>query len=803
MASRSRSVFSFIVDRPGLVACTWILIALGLAYPASQFKIDASADTLLTKNNAAYLKTREINRDFTPEEFLIVAYGAREKTVLEPTHIEAIGNLVDELKGLERVKSVTSLVNVPLLSARPLDQIMAKPLETTIEKNNYSQSELESIFKDHPLYQNLVLSKDHRYAAIQVQFRKNPELTGLHNKLLALDKKQLDGASLTDQEQQDYDAYKARATTLEAELNGQRAGEFEKIQAIAHKYSDKADIHFGGAHVLGQELIQIVKSDLKTFGLMTLAIVSVVLLLFFRSLRWLAIIFACCAIPVTITTGLLALLDLRATVISANFIAVQVVLTIAMLVHLVTHLLESQREQPEKSLYRSLLDTMTDKAKPTLYAALTTSIGFVSMVFTDIQPVIDLGWMMLCATLVSASVVLTGFPAFCLALWRSKVPPAIWRMNWLSRTIVAMPRWKAVVIPGTVIVGVVCSIAATGVTVENSFINYFDKDTETYQGLKVIDQNLGGTTPLDVIYHVPPQKQKSAVVLSSDSVQALGTITRSLESAKGMGRVLSVYDFTELARNINEKPLTEYELDALYKLVDKEIRQNLVGSYFDPETNRLRVSARIVDTTEGLNRQTLLQNIKQQFKEHGVPLEQVEFANLFVVYKSLLAKLFDSQILMLGIVLPCMLLALMVLFRSITAALITMVPNLIALVVFFGLIGFLGIPLDFMTITIAAISLGIATDDAVHFVVRYQNRINQGDADNALADTSQYVGRAVFITTVVIICGFLAVCLSDFVPTRLFGAFTALVLATSFASTVLIIPALLDLFYKRCRYGTA
>lgn len=803
MATRSRSVFSFLIDKPGLVACTWILIALGLAYPASQFKIDASADTLLTENNAAYLKTREINRDFAPEEFLIVAYGAQERTVLEPTHLEAIGNLVNELKGLKRVKSVTSLVNVPLLSARPLDQVMDKPLDTTIEKNNYSQSELESIFNDHPLYQNLVLSKDYRYAAIQVQFRKNPELTELYNKLLDLDKKQLDKESLTDQEQQDYDAYKSRVTMLEAELNSQRASEFETIQAIANKYSDKADIHFGGAHVLGQELIRIVKSDLKTFGLMTLAIVSVVLFLFFRSLRWLAIIFTCCAIPVTVTTGLLSLLDLRATVISANFIAVQVVLTIAMLVHLVTHLLESLREQPERSIPQSLLDTMTDKTKPTLYAALTTSIGFVSMVFTDIQPVIDLGWMMLCATLVSACVVLTGFPAFCLALWRSKVPPPIWRMNWLTRLIIAMPRLKVVVIPGTVLVGAIFSFAAMGVTVENSFINYFDKDTETYQGLKIIDQNLGGTTPLDVIYHIPPEKQKPGVVLTSESVQTLGTITQNLENANGMGRVVSVYDFTELARNINEKPLTEYELDALYKQVDKEVRQNLIGSYFDPTTNRLRVSARIVDTTEGLNRQTLLQDIKQQFTENGIPLEQVEFANLFVVYKSLLEKLFDSQILMLGIVLPCMLLALIVLFRSLTAALITMVPNLIALVAFFGLIGFLGIPLDFMTITIAAISLGIATDDAVHFVVRYQSRVQDGAADNALADTSQYVGRAVFITTVVIICGFLAVCLSDFVPTRLFGAFTALVLATSFASTVLIIPALLELFYKRSRYGTA
>ncbi|WP_036187846.1 efflux RND transporter permease subunit [Marinimicrobium agarilyticum] len=794
MPTTSNRLAHLLTHYPKTILVFFLVLTSALAWQATRFEIDASADTLLTRDNELYVKSRVASERFSPQEFLLVAYQPTSHSVLSEQSFEDLRALSDDLRKLERVESVRSILNVPLLSLAGGNLAQTEASQWTIEQQNFDKETLRRAFSGHPIYEDLVINKDQTATAIQVLFRPNEALEDINRRIIALEEKGLNG-ELTDAEEEKLRTLEEKAAPLEKNLDERRIREIETIRGLIKPYEDDANLYLGGVHVLGYQLINIIRNDLVVFGGAIAAIICAILLILFRRWRWVLIPVLCCASSVICTVGLLGLLGLKATVISANFIALQLILTLAIVMHLIVQYREYSAAHGDWSQSQLIQTTLARKVRPCLYAGVTTSIGFASLIVTDIQPVIAFGWMMIIAMGLSIAVSLVLFPAL-LALFGREAPAGESRLSGAvlrGFTHISL-RWGRGTVIASLLVGLLALAGLFGLSVENSFINYFRDSTKVHQELAFIDRELGGSTPMDLVYTIPEEEQSKEedLVITADTVQQLQRIQKLLNEYEAVGKTLSIVNLTALGRQINnDKPLTEYELTSVYWTVDKALREELIGSYFNREAQQARISIRIQDTTEGLDRDQLLADIRADLHALGVPEGRYELTNLFVLYQDILQKLFKSQVLSLAIVYLLLTLAFLVLFRSWRMALIGIAPNVLSTLTVLGVMGWLGIPLDLMTITIASIAMGIAVDDTIHYMHRYREEVAAQGPEEALRRTHSSVGYALLFTTTVIMVGFSMLILSDFLPSVYFGILSGLAMLTALVADLTLLPVLL------------
>jgi len=792
-------LLGIIVSRPKAVLVLFLLCTGALGWQARHFEIDASADTLLMRDDPDYIRTRIVQRRFSPQEFLLVAYKPKDRPLFSEQTFSDLGSLSKKLRRLDRVESVRSILNVPLFSQVEGGLSSLKdPSDWTMEHRHYSNAQLKEAFRGHPLYEDLLINKEQTATALQVLFRSNEELDRIDDRIVALQKKSLDG-ELSDDDKREMAHLKEQAEPIEKELDATRTAEIETIRRLLGGYEEHAEIYLGGLHVLGYQLIRIIRNDLVVFGSAIAAMICLILFLLFRRLRWVFITIICCICSVLPTMGLFGLLGFKTTVISSNFIVLQLILTLAIVIHLVVQYREYSADHPEWNQAELVKKTLFRKAGPCFYAGITTSVGFGSLLFSGIQPVITFGWMMIIAMFFSIGVSLALFPAVMTLFGREKEVK-----RWgLSRGILKFCAGLSLRRPALMAIagGVVLAASVAGLfllDVENSFINYFRERTRIHRELTFIDRQLGGSTPLDIVYTIPATERKKDLVMTADTVQLLQRIQQALKQHEGVGKTLSVVNFTELAKEVNEdKPLTEYELTAIYWVMEDALRKDLLGAFFSPEHAQVRFSVRIEDSTEGLDRTDLLQAIRSDLADLGIPENRYTLSNLFVLYQDILQQLFRSQILTLGIVYAVLTLTFFVIFRSVRVALIGIAPNILSTLAVLGLMGWLGIPLDLMTITIAAIAMGIAVDDTIHYIHRYLEELGDSPADKAVERSHGSVGYAILYTSLIITLGFSLLTFSDFVPSVLFGLLTGFAMILALLFVLCLLPALLSRFVGR------
>lgn len=778
---------------PLATVITVLLLTFCLGWFVQYFKIDASAETLLTKDNKLYIQSQIISQRFSPDEFILLAYEPKQHAVFSQKSYQDIQNLTEKLTTLPRVRSVTHILNVPLLSQ--MDQLDPNldPKEWTWQNKQYNDQKMRDIFDQHPIFTDLLVNQKMTATAIQIVFEADAELSKIEAQIIELDKKRLTD-QFTVEDAAKVKQLKAQADPIRQTLNKEREQEIEQIYQFADTVKSNANVYLGGSYVLGHQLINIIRADLKVFGSAIGLAICVMLFILFRSWRWVFIPIACCATSVVMTMGLFGIFDLRTTVISSNFIALQLILTLAICVHLIVQYRQLANDNKEASQAQLVSQTLREKLKPCFYAGITTSVGFGSLIFSGIQPVVSFGWMMIIAMFVSIGLSLIFLPALlCLFKRSNKAQP-----NKLSQKVI---QWvsnstlnhSGKVIGLSVIVTIVAVLGLFRLSVENSFLNYFSEDTKVHQELTFIDQQFGGSTPFDIIIDIPAELQKTDLALSAKAIQQLQVAQTLLKQYPASGNTTSVINFTELAMKLNQgRPLTEYELTAIYRLVDDNLRETLLGSYFSEQHQQLRLSSRVKDSTENFNRKEYIENIRADLKANGIEENQYQLTNLFVLYQDILQRLFNSQILTLGIVYIALLLVMWVLFKRLSVALVALVPNVLCTLIILAVMGYANIPLDLMTITIAAIAMGIAVDDTIHFVHHYLH----GDSTPEAAVKQAYfsVGYAMLFTTMIICVGFALLAFSDFVPSMLFGLLTALAMIVALVTDLTLLPALLTRF---------
>lgn len=785
----------FIIRHARVILSLFLLLSLAALWSAQNFKIDATADTLLLKNNKLYIETQVMHKRFAPQEFILIAYEPRSHALFSQKTFEDIQKLSDELLTIERVQTVTHILNVPLLSLS--DELSANltPDNLTWESQGYASEKMRSVFKNHPLFTDLLVNKKQTATAIQVVFKANTELQNLHNDITDLKAKALTN-TLTEEDQKRIDLLNMQAEPIEEKLKKTRQQEIDQIYRITEGYQTQANLYLGGAYVIGQQLVAIVKNDLMIFGLAIAFAICFILFILFRRIRWVVLPVLCCTISVILTLGLFAALDLRATVISSNFVTLQLILTLAVVIHLIVEFRQLADQDASADQKALLLKTFNHKFKPCLYAGLTTSVGFASLVFSGIQPVISFGWMMIVAMIISIASSLLLFPAF-LSLFSRQAESKIQKTN--QRIIgffnhVCIHQQKLIIMISIIAI-VLTVLGLLRLQVENSFLNYFKESTQVRKELTFIDQEFGGSTPLDLVYSISRNEKKTDLPISAETVQRLQKIQHVLHQYEATGNITSIVNFTELAMQINQgKPLTEYELAVIYTLLDDNLKEKLLGSYFDPDTQQLRISMRIQDSTPGFNRAEFLDTLKKDMQRLGLEKQDYSLTNLFVLYQDILQRLFSSQILTLGLVFMALTLVMVVVFQSLKVALIAVLPNILTALIILGVMGWLKIPLDLMTITISAIAMGIAVDDTIHFTHRYLEELKEDNFHEATRNTFNSIGYAMLYTTTIITLGFSLLSFSDFVPSIMFGLLTGLAMVLALVIDSTLLPVLLNRF---------
>ena len=570
-----------------------------------------------------------------------------------------------------------------------------------------------------------------------------------------------------------------------------------------------------------------VVQDIRTFGIAILGIMMVVLFLFFRKPAWMFLALICAVLNVLLVAGLASLLGFQLTIISSNFVALLIIFSITLSIHVIIRYQEIQNKFPDDSVEEEIKNTISQIITPCSYMVLTSAIAFLSLIVSDINPVITFGFIMILGLVCAFLLTFTVLPALIKLIKPSSRQLEIDKSaNFLETILDVILKYKKLMLVILFGMFVLNILGISQLTVENRFIDYFKKSTDIYQGLELIDQDLGGTVPLEVMLEADPVLEEEGDDIDDEEfgdylteleetqddftaksywynrsgIKKIRKVHQYLKTLPQVGKVLSLSSTEEVFRTINKgEPLEDFHLSLVYSKVPENIKQVLISPYISSDGTQARILARIKDSDHTLIRNALLEKIETDLNEGFVKEgERVRLTGISVLYNNVLQSLFRSQILTLGTVFIAILIMLIILFRSFKLALIGTLPNIFTALFILGCMGVFGIPLDIMTITIAAITIGIGVDYAIHYIHRYKKEYSEtGDIYKAIHTSQTTVGKALYFTSITITLGFVVLVLSNFVPSIYFGLLTSVAMLVSLFATFSIIPLLLSLGIER------
>ena len=793
-----------------------VLVVISL-HQSKNFNLDASSDALLLEGDPDLKYLREVNETYGSKDFLVLTYTpissfAEKETILN------IQLLKSKIEKLTWVDSVITIIDVPLLKSTDeglMDRL--KNYKTLAYPEIDKKRGFEEILNS-PIYRNYVISEDGKTSGIVVYLKKDERLAE-YIKIKDKYFNQINENGLSQEDKLNYRKFLKEYEEYKNLYNIRNNQNISEIRDVISKYGENAKIHLGGIPMIADDMMSYIKSDIVVFGIGVLIFIIATLWFIFKNIKWVVMPLIGCATSVIIMIGLLGLIGWKVTVISSNFIALMLILNMAMNIHVTVRFLQLKKEFPQLTKEEAIFETSKKMMLPIFYTVLTTICAFLSLVFSGIKPIIDFGWMMTLGLTVSLLVTFLLLPSL-INLFSSddEIKIKDTERSIITSALGSFTKKNEILIFGTTILVVIISIVGIlKLEVENSFINYFDKETEIYKGMKKIDDDLGGTTPLDVILKFPVKSKKTdeddefeeweeendsdsdkaKYWFTRDKMDKIITVHDYLDSLPEIGKVLSFGSILRVAEDLNNKELQSLEIAVLYSKIPEEIKDEIISPYISVEKDEARISLRIKDSLENLRRDDLINKINNELNTKiGLKKEEYKLAGVLILFNNLLQSLFKSQILTLGIVILGIFSMFFILFRNTVLSFIGIVPNFLAAFFILGIIGLLEIPLDMMTITIAAITIGIAVDNSIHYIYRFKEEFEKIKNYNKTLDRCHStVGIAILNTSITIIFGFSILVLSNFIPTIYFGVFTGIAMLLAMISVLTLLPKLI-LTYK-------
>lgn len=821
----------YILSHPKLVCLVVLIVSLLFIFQIPNFRLDASSDTLVLENDADLRFYREIKKLYGSDDFLIMTFSPHKDLFADETlkQLQLLSEDIKKVAGIEAMISILTvpLINSPAISADRLQQETPTLLSARTEMKLAKMELLSS-----PIYRNLLISSSSKTTALLIYLKQDEKY-----QTLKLDRDELKlllkAQPLSLKLRKDLASKDRKLTRYINKNQDQQAALIENVRQVMSKFSPYGKLHLGGVPMITADSIAFIHHDLTTLGFVVLLFIIIILAIAFSRLKWVALPLITCFMTGAVMVGLLALLNWPVTVVSSNFLSLILILTLSLTIHLVVRYQELHWQFPDASQLTLVSTTLKKKFVPCLFTAITTIVAFLSLVLSGIRPVIDFGWMMAISVTLSFIMAFTFFPSMLMLL---PVGKPVNQQNLTKRFVLfianrLLPNKTFISITYLVII-LLCIIGTSLLTVENRFIDYFKKNTEIYQGMALIDKELGGTIPLDIIINAPVELSVAtseddilnaemaaefdldeADFLEEDDEQLpkigngywfnpmmldqVASYHQYLESIPQLGKVLSIASGLALINQIEPKTKTDnFMLLIVYNKLPESVKSVIIDPYISEDGDQIRFSIRVFESDKSLKRTELLSNIKQGLIDNfDLSPEQIKFSGMLVLYNNMLQSLFRSQIYTLGTVFFCILLMFLMLYRNIKLSIITLIPNLVAAGMVLGLMGWLSIPLDIMTITIASICLGIAVDNSIHYVHRF--KVEYAHCHNyeiAMLNSHSSIGRAMYYTSITITLGFSIFAFSNFNPSIYFGLLTGFSMVVALVANLTLLPLLLMKF---------
>ena len=800
--------FIRIILRNSFVSVSILLVFLAALYPgASNLQLDASSDSLVLENDPDLKIYREMGNLFSDSDFLIVTLRPNDG-IFNSKSLQRIGKIENDILKINGVDQVLSILDAPIIEQPKVSLSEIGDNIKYLLDENIDLKDAEQEILSNPIYQELIVSKDGTSTAFQILLDKNEE----HENLI----------------QQRYDLLDSDQPNNLFEINQKideqnlKIQEKEKkivaeIRSVISSNSDFGTLFLGGPAMIANDMIDFIKSDLSLFGLLVFIIFGLLLFLFFRDFKLAMIPLINAALVIYTTSSILGYADWKISVVSSNFIALLLILTISITVHVIERFIELKKEDFDDHL---IVETFSQMFIPCLFAVFTTGVAFLSLISGDIKPVLEFGKMMTVGifvvfvftfTFVPLSFNIFSFETLQESSRVSRFPEAIGK-NIISN--------KAMILSISMFATLLFLFGINNLKVENKFIDYFKKNTEIYQGMSELDEKLGGTATLDIIIYEPDNfledeedvgdefddlfdedifddnnSESSGYWWNIYNLKRLEEIHDYLDENENIGKVLSVSSGIKLARKINDNnELNDLELALLRSVLPEDIKDTVLNSYISDDDSIVRVSSRVVESSESLNRDHLLKTIDLDLQQKfGISSDKFKITGLAVLYNNMLQSLFTSMLNSILIVYVVIALMLLILFRSVKIMFAGLLPNILIGLAVLGTMGLFKIPLDIMTITVASISVGIAVDNTIHYLYKFRSEYKlKKNFNEALIGSHSTIGKAIFYTASTISCGFMIFSFSNFIPTIYFGIFTALAMSFAFLVSLTLLPVLLE-----------
>ncbi len=780
---------SLILKNPRIVFLILILVTSFFLINTKDFRLDASSETLLIEGDPDLEYLKEINQRYKSKDFLVLTFTPKEALTSESS-INNILSLKYKIQSLDWVHSVVTILDVPLLESS--DEPLMDRIKNfrTLKDENIDKDRAFSEILNSPVFKNLVISEDATTTGIIVNLKR---------------KKVLESSAFDNEKE--FEEYKDK-------LKSENHKNIKEIREVIDSFKEIGRIHLGGIPMIADDMMTFIKKDIIVFGIGVFAFIIITLWFVFRKVLWITIPISSCFFAVIIMIGFLGLMNWKVTVISSNFIAMMLILTMAMNIHISTRYIQLAKTHLDLNNYEVLKIATAKMVWPILYTVLTTICAFLSLIFSGIKPIIDFGWMMTFGLVTSFLITFTLLPSLLGIFYSKEINIHEKSLSFLTNPLSKLSIEKTNLVFIISIFFIIFSIfGISKLKVENSFINYFSKDTEIYQGMKLIDEKLGGTTPLEIILKFSGKKNDEAAGdddefkdwdeddgdeskywFTKDKIDKINKVHNYLENTEHVGKVLSFSSIIQVATKLNNnKELGTLEMGVLYSKIPETVKNEIIDPYISIKDDEARISLRIKDSSNDLRRNDLIKKINFDMQnEIGLSKDEFKLGGVLILFNNLLQSLFKSQILTLGLVMCGIMVMFLVLFRNLKISIIGVIPNFIAAFSILGLIGVLGIPLDMMTITIAAITIGIAVDNSIHYIYRFQEEYEKNNNyEESIRLCHSTVGVAILNTSITIIFGFSILVLSNFIPTIYFGVFTGIAMFLAMILVLTLLPSLI------------
>lgn len=817
-----------LVSAPKLSLALALILCAFLCAFVPKLAIDASTQTLLLENDKDLELWRDIAKRYEIPNTLVIAYTPNSD-LLSQSSISTLDALSQDLAKVKGVKSVFSTLDAPLLLSSGLKFSDLLGTIPTLKDSNASKEAIKAEFLSSPFYKNSLVSSDFKTTALLLTLEPNPTYNEFIASITALettiknDENNATAKTLLKEQRAAFKAYRDELRVAEHDQIAQIRQVIAKYNqnSIGNSripYQDKASssqLFLGGINMIADDMIAFVRSDLATYGLATLLLCSLCLFVYYLQLRYVFLAIFICLVCVGVASGLFGLLGFEITVISSNYIALQLIITLSVVIHLINSYREFLRKKSSFSQKAIVYLALKERMSPCFFAIFTTIIGFISLVFSDIRPIISLGVMMSASIALSLVLSFWLFGSIMSLLSKKSVNTAFERhfsLTSLCAKIALNARARKVVFAISALGLCVGVWGISKLSVENSFIGYFKESTDIYKGMELIDKKLGGTVPLDIIISFKKDEQSSgnsslddefaAEFASSDSAQywfnerrmsVLKKVNEHLKNKEFIGSVSSLADLLEVGKELNEgRELDALALALIYSSLSGERRELILTPFVSIENDELHFSVRTLDSDPRLKRAQFLAELKSELNALVGKDAEVKISGAMKLYTNMLGSLFGSQINSLGFVLLAFFAIFWLIFASLRLAIIAIFINILPLICVLGAMGLAGLSLDIMSITIGSISLGIGVDSAIHYIYRYKRELAHfKDSKKAIIASHASIGYALYYTSFAVFMGFGVMISSNFWPTIYFGALTDLVMFFMLASSLILLPSLL------------